>query len=72
MKEKSRIDSAQVIPVIRLEATDGRGTYESPSRGVIQYWSLDGQLLAVQDEWKELNYEWTGKDKEESEPPERL
>lgn len=40
-------DSATVIPVIRTSSIEGRGTDEDPVREVVQYWSLDGSLLAV-------------------------
>lgn len=39
-------DSAEVIQVIRTESLLGAGTMEDPSRYLIQYWSLEGKLLA--------------------------
>ena len=41
--------SAEVIQVIRTTATIGKGNEEDPCRIVIQYWSLEGKLLAEHD-----------------------
>ena len=40
-------DSARVIQVIVTEAIAGYGTEEDPVRVVKQYWSFDGELLAI-------------------------
>ena len=40
-------DSAKVIQVIATEALEGRGTDADPCRIKKQYWSLDGELLAI-------------------------
>lgn len=40
---------AKVIQVIEVEITRGKGTEDSVMRGVTQYWSLDGELLAEND-----------------------
>ena len=40
---------ARVIQVIEVEVTRGKGTEDSVMRGVTQYWSLDGELLAEND-----------------------
>lgn len=42
-------DSARVIQVIVTEAIEGRGIEADPVRSVLQYWSLDGELLAKVD-----------------------
>lgn len=42
-------DSVELIPVIRTESLRGEGTEKDPCRTVIQYWSLDGKLLAEKD-----------------------
>lgn len=39
-------DSAKVIQVIETTALRGKGTQDDPCHTVIQYWSLDGKLLA--------------------------
>ena len=42
-------DKAEVISVIKTIALKGAGTENAPCREVIQYWSLDGKLLADND-----------------------
>ena len=42
-------DSARVIQVIETKAIRGRGTKEDPVRGIVQYWNMDGKLLAEND-----------------------
>lgn len=39
-------DSAKVIQVIETRALEGRGTDDDPCQILVQYWSLDGELLA--------------------------
>lgn len=39
-------DSAKVIQVIVTEALEGRGTEDDPCRIRLQYWDLNGKLLA--------------------------
>lgn len=40
-------DSAKVIQVIETATLEGNGTETDPCRLQKQYWSLDGELLAV-------------------------
>lgn len=42
-------DRAKVIQVIATESICGLGTSDDPVRPIFQYWSLDGDLLAVKD-----------------------
>ena len=42
-------DSARVISVIETKALRGAGTREDLCREVIQYWDLEGNLLAEND-----------------------
>ena len=42
-------DSARKIEVIETRAIRGDGTEQNPVRIVIQYWDLDGNLLAEHD-----------------------
>lgn len=42
-------DSAKVIQVIVTESIEGRGISGDPVRCVLQYWSLEGELLAKCD-----------------------
>ena len=44
-------DSARLIQVIETAAIAGRGTEDDPVRNVKQYWSTEGELLAVNDPW---------------------
>lgn len=46
---KAKSGSAQVIEVIEVKATAGKGTEADPYRVIVEYWSKDGQLLAVRD-----------------------
>ena len=42
-------DSAKVIQVIETKSNRGKGTLDDLSRQVVQYWSLEGELLAERD-----------------------
>ena len=42
-------DSAKVIQVIETRSNRGKGTMDDVSRQVVQYWSMDGKLLAERD-----------------------
>jgi len=42
-------DSAKVIEVIETKSIRGDGTADDVCREVIQYWSLDGELLAERE-----------------------
>lgn len=39
----------ELVEVIHVEATRGKGTKDDPVRIVHQYWSKEGNLLAEQD-----------------------
>lgn len=41
--------SAKVIQVIQTMTTVGAGTSSDPNRVILQFWSLEGELLAVND-----------------------
>ena len=43
------VKKAKVVSVVQVEAKIGTGTKEDPVREVIQYWDLDGNLLAERD-----------------------
>lgn len=45
--------SAKLIQVIVTESTIGEGEDRNPFRGLTQYWSPDGALLAERDAWRE-------------------
>lgn len=42
-------DSARVIQVIETRSIRGTGNEDDPCREVIQYWDLEGNLLAEND-----------------------
>lgn len=44
-----RVDSAKVIQVIQTVSRIGTGSEKDPNRFVTRFWSLDGELLAVND-----------------------
>lgn len=47
-----RFPSARVIQVIETDLREmGEGTPGDPHRRIIQYYSLDGELLAEHDTW---------------------
>lgn len=46
-------DSAKVIQVIETRSCRGRGTADDLSRQVVQYWSMEGELLAEKDPYTE-------------------
>lgn len=48
-KETPRL--VELVEVIHIEATRGRGIEKDPIRIVHQYWSKDGALLAEKDEY---------------------
>ena len=43
------VDSVKVIQVIETRSARGSGSENQPIRIVIQYWSLEGDLLAEND-----------------------
>lgn len=49
----SNIERAEVIQVIRVFSVCGSGEPHDPYRSLIEYWSLDGELLARKDVWLE-------------------
>lgn len=49
VRKNNSVKEAKVIPVIQVEAKIGLGTEEDPVRNAIQYWDLEGNLLAERD-----------------------
>lgn len=45
----NRCKLAEAVQVIRTVTLVGSGTQEDPCRDVVQYWTLDGQLIATVD-----------------------
>ncbi len=50
---KSNVNTVELIEVIKTESVCGKGTEEDPVRVVIEYWSLEGELLARVDTYEE-------------------
>lgn len=48
------VKEAKVVSVVRVEAKIGTGTKEDPVRNVIQYWDIEGNLLAEHDPFNDL------------------
>ena len=48
-----RTVTATLIEVIKVVTRDGDGTEADPCRYVTEYWSVEGDKLAEQDDWKE-------------------
>ncbi len=42
--------SAKVIPVIEVKTVIGKGTDQDPVRCIREYWTFNGDLLAVNEE----------------------
>ena len=51
MKDSVQLGGARLIRVIEVSKKRGDGTTNNPSRQVTEYWSTNGDLLAVKDEW---------------------
>lgn len=45
----SNVDSAAVIQVIQIYSIVGKGVEGDPARRIVEYYSMDGQLLARRD-----------------------
>lgn len=46
-------DNARVEHVIVTRALKGAGTEDDPCREVIQYWTLDGELIVTRSQYEE-------------------
>lgn len=54
--------AARLIEVIECEVSRGNGTSTDPCRAVVQYYSVDGQLLAERDPHPVAPYRETTKE----------
>ena len=54
MRKNNSVKKAKVISVVQVEAKIGTGTKEDPVRNVIQYWDIEGNLLAERDPLNDL------------------
>lgn len=48
-RNKECVCKAAVIKVIVTESVVGSGRDEDPIRKIVQYWSFEGELLAISD-----------------------
>ena len=48
-------DRAKVIQVIETRSNRGKGTLDDVCRQVVQYWSMDGKLLAERDPYTAMD-----------------
>ncbi len=46
---KHKSDTVNIIQVIEVKTVLGNGEKENPFRNITEYWSLTGDLLAVND-----------------------
>lgn len=53
-KEFRSIQEVEVVPIIRIKGTRGKGTVDDPTRAVEQYWDPDGRFLAEIDNYLAL------------------
>jgi len=53
MGRTSNVNSARVIQVIEVKSIFGKGTDDDPVRELVEYYTLDGLLLADVDRWQE-------------------
>jgi hypothetical protein len=44
--EKEPPTLVEVVTLIHVRSTRGDGTEENPVRGIVQFWSLEGELIA--------------------------
>lgn len=54
VRKNNSVKKAKVISVVQVEAKIGTGTKEDPVRNVIQYWDIEGNLLAERDPLNDL------------------
>lgn len=47
------IRQVEVVKVIKTNTVIGKGTEEDPVRGVIQYWDMEGHMIAEEDDHEE-------------------
>lgn len=47
--KRHRSVSVVIMEVVVVTTTTGKGTLQDPNRIIVEFWSKDGQLLAVED-----------------------
>ena len=53
-KVEAKSRSARLVEVVEVKTPKGEGTDKDPMRIITEYWSKDGQLLAVNDSYLDL------------------
>ena len=47
IKKLNMVSSARIVEVIEVTGTLGKGTYDDPMGSAVQYWDLEGNLIAT-------------------------
>lgn len=56
-KKLNHVREVKMMEVIHVVSFEGEGTKENPARLIDEYYSKDGALLAVKDQWLEQEIE---------------
>lgn len=56
-KKSNHVREVKMMEVIHVVSFEGVGTKENPARLIDEYYSKDGALLAVKDQWLEQEIE---------------
>ena len=56
-KKSNHVRQVEMMEVIHVVSFEGEGTEENPARLIDEYYSKDGALLAVKDQWLEQEIE---------------
>lgn len=56
-KKSNHVRQVEMMEVIHVVSYEGEGTKENPARLIDEYYSKEGALLAVKDQWLEQEIE---------------
>lgn len=56
-KKSNHVRQVEMMEVIHVVSYEGEGTKENPARLIDEYYSKEGVLLAVKDQWLEQEIE---------------
>lgn len=56
-KKSNNVRQVEMMEVIHVISYEGEGTKENPARLIDEYYSKEGTLLAVKDQWLEQEIE---------------
>lgn len=56
-KKSNHVRQVKMMEVIHVVSFEGEGTKENPARLIDEYYSKEGALLAVKDQWLEQEIE---------------